>query len=197
MTHLPRKLLPLLSLANWSGDVVQFRAALRHHNKDRLKRHAQDVLDAITYMSDVSVYLMKYLSVHEAIGSDPSVYATAFTWTINGRQMSDAEAMRLLAFLSENDLLQPDTGLLYEACRSGWIQLARMLVAEGRYRPLAWPGYPDDGPEEERRRAELLLEVVDPSVDDLQIIRRGFSDGGVGASIIDQAIQKKAVAHSH
>lgn len=195
----PKALQPLLRLAaDPSTSVDAFRAALKRQDPGMLKNNAFHVLQSIGFEDDLADLMIKFACIHESIGSDASVYAMlpSSTVAVEGarrREMSDSEACRAVRFLLDEKLLTPFPGLLYIACRAGWRQCAEMLHKEGVYRPLAWNGYSGDGPQQEATLVKLLLEVVQPTVEDLAIIKKGMKDGGVGASMIDQEIKRQGV----
>jgi hypothetical protein len=168
---------------------------LRKQYNGQLKRNGFHVLQAIPLRDDLADYFIKFACVHEAIGSDSSVYAQLIDATVvkdgANRVLSDEEACRVVRFLLDNRLLERFPGLFYQACRAGWRQCAAMLFSEGVYRPLAWHRYSGDSPARQEAFLRILLEVANPSIEDLRIIRGGFEEGGIGASLVDRAVAQR------
>ncbi len=193
----PKVMQPILDLAaDPATTVEQLRAELQKQDKERLKRNGFHVLQSLAVQDDLAEYVIKFACVHEALGSDDSVYAmlidAQFLRGESPQTLSDEQACRVARFLLDSGLLRRFPGLIYKACRAGWRECGSMLFAEGIYKPLEWQGYSGDGPEQETNLAQLLLDIVKPSLDDLRIIRAGFKDNGAGAQILDRAIRHQA-----
>lgn len=191
----PKGLQPLLEMTGSSATTVaDLRAALEKEDGERLKKNGYHVLMALANLDDLADVAIKFACVHEALASDPSVNAQVLSarWNHRGQWsvLNDEQACRVISFLLDENLLRPFPGLVYQACRMGLRECAKMIFARGIYAPLEWEGYAGDKPEDHERMVRLLIEVARPTEHDLKIIRKGLKGGGVAAALVDAEIER-------
>lgn len=162
--------------ADPASSVEAFRKALRITDRDRLKRNGFHLRQAIAPEQDRGFAAIKICCLHEAMGSDQSIYSVIIDAVRPpGQTLDDEEGIRLVAFLLDEQLMKPFPGLLYKVCRLGWVRCATMLVDRGMYKPLAWTGFSGDSEPQETTLLQTLIQVVNPSDVDLCLITGKFN----------------------
>lgn len=190
----PKPMLPLIDMAS-SDDVSpeQFRKALSEHDKAQLGENGFHLIQALSGNSDLAVNSMKFACTHQVLGSDAGVIWAPMSAKMLGRdgeyhKLSDIQALRFAQYVLDDLAVDAFPGLIYMACHFDWPECATFLNDRGVYRPLEWSGFANSTADEMARFAELLLEIVRPSREDMKIIRRGLKDGESAALIFDRAV---------
>jgi len=197
MKQVPKGLQQLVQMVG-SDEVSPdaLRETLRGHDKEQLVRNGFHLIQASLGNTTMLVQVMKFAVVHEALGSDPSVLWCPLSSRLLGndgeqRSLTDDDAVPFVTYLLDQLKVKTFPGLIYQACRFGMPMCAQLLKERGIYAPLAWRGYASDTEEDRVRVATLLVQVVQPSEDDLAIIGKGFERGTLAAQVIDQAMEQQ------
>lgn len=194
LTRPPKAMVPLIEMAaSDHTSPAELRAALRTHDKAQLSRNGFHLIQALSSNSDLAVTSMKFACVHEALASDAGAIWAPMSSRMLGsdgefRTLTDDEAWRFARYVLDELAVSPFPGLIYMACRFGWADCAKLLKERDVYKPLAWTGFANDTDHDRERLVTLLLKIVQPSVEDMRLIRRGFKDGEPAAMLLDQAL---------
>lgn len=194
LTRPPKAMVPLIEMAASDHTTpAELRAALRTHDKAQLSRNGFHLIQALSSNSDLAVTAMKFACVHEALASGAGAIWAPMSSRMLGSDgelhtLTDEEACRFSTYVLDELAVSPFPGLIYMACRFGWADCAKLLKERGVYKPLEWTGFATDTDHDRERLVTLLLKIVQPSVEDMRLIRRGFKDGEPAAMILDQAL---------
>lgn len=197
LTRPPKAIAPLIEMAASDHTTpAELRAALRTHDKAQLSRNGFHLIQALSSNADLAVTAMKFACLHEALASEAGIIWAPMSSRMLGSDgeshtLTDDQARRFATYVLDELAVSPFPGLIYIACRFGWAECAKLLKERGVYKPLAWTGFANDTDDDRERLVTLLLEIVQPSVEDIRLIRRAFKDGEPAAKILDQALDQE------
>jgi len=191
----PAAMTPLIAMgASDRSSPAEFRSALQTQDREQLARNAFHLIEALRSNSDLAVTAMKFACVHETLSSGAGVIWAPMSSTLLGcddqhQRLTDEQACRFVRFVLDELDVKPFPGLIYMACRFGWLHCARLLKDRGVYAPLDWKGFATDSDEDRVQLVSALLEIVDPPPEDRRVIRRAFKDGEPAAVLLDRSLQ--------
>lgn len=194
-------MLPLIALAS-SDDATpdELRKALAAHDQKQIARNGHHLIQALQGSSDLGIASMKFACIHEALGNQFGVLWAPMSSSFSSPdgkflRLTDEQACRFVTYMLDVLRVKTFPGLIFMACRFGWPDCARLLKSRGIYAPLPWQGYSGDTDEDRLRLAEILLTVVQPSVDDMKLISSTFKEGEPAAVKFKDAIANASRLH--